>query len=323
MDRRPAAGRAARASTCWSSTTARPTAPARSPTGWRPPTPTSRVVHRTEKAGLGAAYLHGFGVALDAGYDVIGEMDADGSHQPEQLQRAARRAAHRRPGDRLALGAGRLGRQLAAAPRGCSRAAATSTSGCCSASTSSDATAGYRLFRRTTLEKIDLASVRLTGYVFQTDLVARTLRAGLTVPRGADRVRRARARRLQDERRRSPASRWHGSPAGACRARAGRYAAAERVTGPPARDDRVAPPPVAAPAAGRAVRRRAARSRSGCIIQVGQVIGAVVDDRCCWSSTASLGAWLIKREGGRAWRALRDGPAGRAGCRRASSPTAR
>ena len=44
-----------------------------------------------------------------------------------------------------------------------------------------DATAGYRLFRRTTLEKIDLATVRSTGYVFQTDLVARTLRAGLVV----------------------------------------------------------------------------------------------------------------------------------------------
>ena len=45
------------------------------------------VVHRTEKAGLGAAYLHGFAVALEQGYDVIGEMDADGSHQPEQLHR--------------------------------------------------------------------------------------------------------------------------------------------------------------------------------------------------------------------------------------------
>src|SRR6476661_10113846 len=43
------------------------------------------VVHRTEKAGLGAAYLHGFAVALERGYDVVGEMDADGSHQPEQL----------------------------------------------------------------------------------------------------------------------------------------------------------------------------------------------------------------------------------------------
>ena len=41
----------------------------------------------TRKAGLGAAYLAGFAWALDAGYDVIGEMDADGSHQPEQLDR--------------------------------------------------------------------------------------------------------------------------------------------------------------------------------------------------------------------------------------------
>ena len=43
------------------------------------------MLHRTEKAGLGAAYLAGFRVALAEGYDVIGEMDADGSHQPEQL----------------------------------------------------------------------------------------------------------------------------------------------------------------------------------------------------------------------------------------------
>src|SRR5207342_3453640 len=46
-----------------------------------------KVVHRTQKAGLGAAYRAGFRVALHAGYDVIGEMDADGSHQPEQLDR--------------------------------------------------------------------------------------------------------------------------------------------------------------------------------------------------------------------------------------------
>src|SRR5690348_16855107 len=47
--------------------------------------PAVRVVHRQGKEGLGAAYLAGFAVALDAGYDVIGEMDADGSHRPEQL----------------------------------------------------------------------------------------------------------------------------------------------------------------------------------------------------------------------------------------------
>src|SRR5690348_12075690 len=45
------------------------------------------VVHRTAKEGLGAAYLEGFAWALAEGYDVIGEMDADGSHQPEQLYR--------------------------------------------------------------------------------------------------------------------------------------------------------------------------------------------------------------------------------------------
>ena len=49
--------------------------------------PAVHVLHRTGKGGLGAAYLAGFAWALDAGYDVIGEMDADGSHQPEQLHR--------------------------------------------------------------------------------------------------------------------------------------------------------------------------------------------------------------------------------------------
>ena len=62
-----------------------------------------------------------------------------------------------------------------------------------------DATAGFRLFRRATLEKIDIDSVQSTGYVFQTDMAYRTLRAGLRVARGPDRVHRAGARRLEDE----------------------------------------------------------------------------------------------------------------------------
>jgi len=138
------------------------------------------VLHRTAKGGLGAAYLHGFAHALAAGYDVIGEMDADGSHQPEQLDRLLDALLHADlvigsrwvpggsvvnwPMSRVLLSRGgnlyvRL--LLGIGVR--------------------DATAGFRLFRRTTLEKIDLASVRSTGYVFQTDLVARTLAAGLTV----------------------------------------------------------------------------------------------------------------------------------------------
>src|SRR6201995_1948064 len=44
--------------------------------------PHEQVMHRTDKAGLGKAYIAGFGWALERGYDVIVEMDADGSHQP-------------------------------------------------------------------------------------------------------------------------------------------------------------------------------------------------------------------------------------------------
>ncbi|MBI2243886.1 MAG: polyprenol monophosphomannose synthase [Nocardioides sp.] len=142
--------------------------------------PAVSVVHRTCKAGLGAAYLHGFRVALAAGYDVIGEMDADGSHQPEQLGLLleALRGADLVIGSRwvpggsvvnwprrrelLSRGGNLYVRMLLGVPV-------------------RDATAGYRLFRRATLEKIDLESVQSTGYVFQTDMVARALSAGLSV----------------------------------------------------------------------------------------------------------------------------------------------
>lgn len=142
--------------------------------------PQVHVLHRTAKAGLGAAYLHGFGWALDQGYDVVGEMDADGSHQPEELGRLLDALHHADlvigsrwvrggtvvnwPLSRLALsrGGNLYVRLLLGIPV-------------------RDATAGYRVFRRHTLEKIDLGTVESTGYVFQTDLVTRTLRADLTV----------------------------------------------------------------------------------------------------------------------------------------------
>ena len=47
--------------------------------------PRVQVMHRTEKAGLGRAYVAGFTWALERGYDLIVEMDADGSHRPEDL----------------------------------------------------------------------------------------------------------------------------------------------------------------------------------------------------------------------------------------------
>ena len=47
--------------------------------------PRVHVLHRDAKAGLGAAYVAGFDWGLDRGYDVLVEMDADGSHAPEEL----------------------------------------------------------------------------------------------------------------------------------------------------------------------------------------------------------------------------------------------
>jgi dolichol-phosphate mannosyltransferase len=139
-----------------------------------------RVLHRTEKGGLGAAYKHGFRVALDAGYDVVGEMDADGSHQPEQLGRLLDALADAdlvigsrwvrggsvvnwpRRRELLSRGGNLYVRVLLGVPV-------------------RDATAGFRVFRRTALETIDLDAVQSTGYVFQTDLVVRCLRARLRV----------------------------------------------------------------------------------------------------------------------------------------------
>ena len=142
--------------------------------------PQVHVLHREAKGGLGAAYLHGFAHALEAGYDVIGEMDADGSHQPEQLHRllTALESADLVIGSRWVPGG-----SIVNWPR---RREALSRGGnlyvrLLLGIDVRDATAGYRVFRRQTLEKIDLASVESTGYVFQTDLVTRALRAGLTV----------------------------------------------------------------------------------------------------------------------------------------------
>jgi dolichol-phosphate mannosyltransferase len=143
------------------------------------------VLHRSAKSGLGAAYLAGFGWALDAGYDVIGEMDADGSHQPEQLHRLLEalagldgEAADLVIGSRWIPGGSVVNWPL--------RREALSRGGnlyvrMLLGISIRDATAGFRVFRRSALEKIDLASVESTGYVFQTDLVTRVLRAGLTV----------------------------------------------------------------------------------------------------------------------------------------------
>ena len=117
------------------------------------------MLHRSAKEGLGAAYLAGFGWALERDYDVIGEMDADGSHQPEQLQRLldALPDADLVIGSRWVRGGSivnwPLRRELL------SRGGNLYTRHLLGIGVR-DATAGFRLFRRTTLEQIDLRRSR-------------------------------------------------------------------------------------------------------------------------------------------------------------------
>ena len=183
--------------------------------------PQVTVLHRAAKEGLGAAYLHGFRVALGAR---LRRHRRDGRRRLPPARAAApaaRGAARRRPRDRLALGPGRQHRQLAAAPRAALPRRQLLHPHLLGIRVR-DATAGYRLFRRTTLERIDLESIESSGYVFQADLAFRTAPGRSARRRGADRVRRARARRLEDEPRRGHRVAQADHPLGARRARAGR-----------------------------------------------------------------------------------------------------
>ena len=138
------------------------------------------VMHRLGKEGLGAAYLAGFAWALQEGYDVVVEMDADGSHQPEQLPRLldALRSADLVLGSRWVPG-GRTenwpkSRQFIY--RG-----ATAYTRLMLGMPVHDATGGYRAFRADTLRRLDLHEVASQGYCFQIDLAWRATQRGMRV----------------------------------------------------------------------------------------------------------------------------------------------
>ncbi|HEY7484967.1 MAG TPA: polyprenol monophosphomannose synthase [Streptosporangiaceae bacterium] len=139
-----------------------------------------KVLHREGKEGLGPAYLAGFRWALEHGYEVVVEMDADGSHQPEELHRllAALRDADLVIGARWMRGGEVVNwpRSREALSRGANVYARVMLG-----LPLRDATGGYRAFRATTLEKIGLHDVDSRGYCFQVDLALRALRQGLRV----------------------------------------------------------------------------------------------------------------------------------------------
>jgi dolichol-phosphate mannosyltransferase len=139
-----------------------------------------RVLHRTGKQGLGAAYLAAFGWGMERGYGVLCEHDADGSHQPEQLPRllSALADADLVIGSRWVPGGGvtnwPLSRQLIS--RGGNLYARVVLG-----APVRDITAGFRAYRRRTLLGIDLAGVASQGYCFQIDLAWRAIKAGFVV----------------------------------------------------------------------------------------------------------------------------------------------
>jgi dolichol-phosphate mannosyltransferase len=139
-----------------------------------------QVLHRPGKAGLGAAYIAGFGWALDEGYGVMVEIDADGSHQPEDLPRllSALQGADAVIGSRWTRGG--TVRNWPKSREMLSRGANTYARLMLRVPVR-DATAGFRAYRAETLRTIGLQSVQSQGYCFQIDLTLRALNAGLTV----------------------------------------------------------------------------------------------------------------------------------------------
>jgi len=140
-----------------------------------------RVMHRTEKNGLGPAYLAGFRRALDEGAGYVMEMDSDFSHDPSDLERLL---ATVRGGADLALGSryvpgggvvdwGPLRRVISFGGSTYARMVLGLKV--------KDLTGGFKCFRREVLEAIDFESVRARGYAFQVELTYRTVQAGFRV----------------------------------------------------------------------------------------------------------------------------------------------
>jgi dolichol-phosphate mannosyltransferase len=140
------------------------------------------VLHRTERTGLGPAYLAGFRRALDGGAGYVFEMDCDFSHDPADLARLL--GVVRDGGADLALGSRYVaggGVEDWTLPR-----RALSRGGCRYAQVMltapvRDLTGGFKCFRAEVLEAIDLPSVRSRGYAFQVELTYRALRRGFRV----------------------------------------------------------------------------------------------------------------------------------------------
>jgi dolichol-phosphate mannosyltransferase len=142
--------------------------------------PQVNVLHRSSKLGLGTAYITGFKYAIEKGYDVAFEMDADFSHDPRYLPNFLKAiedadlviGSRYVPGGdtpnwsllrRFISGGGNIfARVMLGIPV-------------------HDCTAGYRCYRREVLENIDLDTIQSQGYAFQIELAYRVMRHGFQI----------------------------------------------------------------------------------------------------------------------------------------------
>jgi dolichol-phosphate mannosyltransferase len=145
--------------------------------------PRITVLHHGARAGLGGAYLAGFGVALAAGFDILIEMDADGSHPADTLPALIARLdapdhADLVIGSRRVPGGGFV--DWPAARRLLSRAG-NAYARLALGIQVKDATAGFRAYRAEVLRSLALDDVESRGYCFQIDMTLRVLDAGYRV----------------------------------------------------------------------------------------------------------------------------------------------
>lgn len=139
------------------------------------------VLHREGKGGLLGAYIAGFTWGLERDYQVLCEMDADGSHAPEQLHLLLEQIDN---GADLVIGSryvpGGKTVNWPASREYLSRWGNIYISLALGAGLS-DMTAGYRAFRRELLEAIDFNELSKAGYIFQVDLAFRAVKDGFDV----------------------------------------------------------------------------------------------------------------------------------------------
>jgi glycosyltransferase involved in cell wall biosynthesis len=149
--------------------------------------PRVTVLHRDRKDGLGRAYAAGFAVAAERGYDVVVELDADGSHPPDALPAMLTALGPAGPGDGGRRGNGLVigsrwvpGGRVVDWPaprrwlsRGGNRYARTMLR-----LPVRDVTAGYRAWRMEALRDIPLAALESRGYCFQIDMTRHAIASG-------------------------------------------------------------------------------------------------------------------------------------------------